>query len=63
MDVCRPASKPSSGCDGTPQAIGECAHAAIACGQIVQATEGFDPPAPLHGGCRCTETILTADEI
>lgn len=32
-------------------------------GQFARATEGFNPGAPLHGGCRCTETILAADEI
>jgi hypothetical protein len=32
-------------------------------GDIVQASEGFHPPAPLHGMCRCSETILHKDEI
>jgi len=32
-------------------------------GQIVPAREGFDKPAPRHGNCRCTETLLGPDEI
>jgi len=32
-------------------------------GDIVPASEGFDPPAPLHGNCRCTETVLGPDEV
>lgn len=32
-------------------------------GRTVPIDEGFDPPAPLHGNCRCTETILTAAEV
>jgi len=32
-------------------------------GNTVPASEGFDPPAPLHGSCRCSETIIHMDEL
>jgi hypothetical protein len=31
-------------------------------GHTVRASQGFDHPPPLHGKCRCSETIITAGE-